>query len=166
MRPVSGFGSWLWKMKSTRFSNSRTEVVWIVTGSDGSWMLREKRCRMRLSCGSVSLERTWCTRSASVEYASGRSTACDARSVPTSTFSTSSISMWAKNPRLKSVARMWRVATSSSLRVATVPAGHASSSAITAFEMASSNGFMSLVKPRRRYVKKESVFTWQANSSR
>jgi hypothetical protein len=35
-------GSLLWKMFSTRLSSSRTEVVWMCSGSVASWMLHEK----------------------------------------------------------------------------------------------------------------------------
>ena len=63
----------LWKVLSTRFSSSRTLVVCMVMGSVGSWMLRLNEWMTLDSCSSVSVCRTWCTRSARVEYASGRS---------------------------------------------------------------------------------------------
>ena len=136
------------------------------SGSDGSWMLREKMCTTRASCGSLSDARTWCTRSASVLKASGLSASKDWRLRPMSTFSSSSRSTLLKNPLRKSVARMCRVATSSSLRVATASEGQTMSSAMTLLLMSSSCGRMSSVKPRSRYVRKLSVFTWQATNSR
>ena len=104
-----------------------------------------------------------------MEQASGRSVSCEAREEapppPMSTFSSSNTSTWLKKPARKSVARMCRVATSMSLRIASESGGHVSSSWITHLGIDSWNGRMKSANARSRYVRKESVLTCAAMKS-
>ena len=52
----------------------------MASGSDASWMWHEKIWTTRERCLMPSSPRTWWTRSASVEQASGRRASCDERS--------------------------------------------------------------------------------------
>ena len=101
--------------------------------------------------------RTWCTRSARVEHASGRSVSCEARTEawprwpePMRNFSSRSTSIWLKKPTRKSVARMWRVATRMSLRMETDSGGQVRSSWMTHLGMDSWYGRMKSAKARSR----------------
>ena len=116
-------------------------------------------------CFSFNLLRTWCTRSAIVEYARGRNVLSGSCPLPRKTFSFNNSFTKGKNALRKSVARICLVATNSSFRTVVALLGQALNKYTTASAICLLCGFMDLANDLRRYVKNDRVFIWHPTIS-